>query len=182
MPRGKQDKNALRDRIIAGTCLAISEVGPRPSIHLVLRRSRAGRASFYAAFDRLEGCVKGSLSHSLDEVFRCIDAGGDWANWVAGHRAEAAVVAWGFAIDADAIETAIDRAAGMLPMDRTTAVGVVGGIYTSVGARLRAGESLDPATVRALEDFVDRYRLSRWRRLSRRMSSRRSRSAAASRS
>lgn len=117
-----------------------------------------GRKSFYEAFDHLEECVKSSLGHSLDEVFGCIDAGGDWSDWVASHRPQADVIAWGFAIDPDAIEIAIDRAAELLPLDRTTAIGVVGGIYSAVAARLRAGQSLDSTTVRALGDFADRYR------------------------
>ncbi len=158
MDRPKQQLSALRDRIIAGTCVAIYEGGPRPSVTPVLRRSKVGRETFYEASDGLEDCVKGALSHSLEEVFRCIEAGEDWSIWLASHRPEAAVVAWGFSIDADLLEAAIDRAADLLPMDKVMALGVVGGIYATVGARLRAGISPDAATVRALGDFVDRYR------------------------
>jgi len=147
----------MRDRIIAGTCIAISEGGPRPAITTVLSRARVGRKGFYEAFDHLEDCVKGSLSHSLDELFRCIDAGEDYLDWIADHRPQADVIAWGFAIDPDAIETAIERAAALLAIDKTTAIGVIGGIYSAVGARLRAGRSLDPATVLVLRDFAGQY-------------------------
>ena len=153
----KQKRDALRDRIIAGTCVAISESGPRPGVATVVLRSRVGKASFYEAFDGLEECVKGSLGRSLDELFRCIGAGEDWASWVASNRLQATVIAWGFAIDPDAIESAINRAAELLPIDGARAIGVVGGIYTAVGARLRAGRPLDPATVRTLENFVGQY-------------------------
>lgn len=114
-----------------------------------------GRKGFYDVFDRVEECVKASLEHSLDELFKCIEAGEDWSSWVANHRPEVDVIACGFAIDPDAIETAIDRAAELLPIDRTLAIGVVGGIYSAVGARLRAGRALDSATVLALEDFAN---------------------------
>lgn len=68
------------------------------------------------------------------------------------------MIAWGFAIDPDATETAIDHAAELLPLERMTAIGVVGGIYSSVAARLRAGRSLDSATVEVLRNFAGGYR------------------------
>jgi hypothetical protein len=152
-----QSREALRARILAGTCVAIGEGGPRPSLITILRRSRVRKEGFYEVFDGLDDCVKDSLRHSLDRLFARIDAGGDWPSWVASNRPEATVIAWGFAIDPQAIEAAIDRAAEQLPLDRMTAIGVIGGIYCTVGARLRAGRALHPATVRVLRDFAAEY-------------------------
>ncbi len=67
------------------------------------------------------------------------------------------MIAWGFAINPDAIEAAIDRATELLPIEGARAVGVIGGIYSAVGARLRAGRPLDSATVRLLQDFAGQY-------------------------
>jgi hypothetical protein len=136
-------RKLLRARIVAGTCVAISEGGPQPRLITILRRSRIGKEGFYEAFDGLDECMKDSLRHSLDQLFACIDAGEDWSSWAVSNQPEATVIAWGFAIDPDAIEAAIDRAAELLPLDRTTAIGVIGGIYGTVGARLRAGRPVD---------------------------------------
>lgn len=98
------------------------------------------------------------MRHLLDQLFGCAETGGDWSRWVASHRPQADVIAWGFAIDPDAMEAAIDRAAELLSIEGPTGVGVVGGIYSAVAARLRAGRPLDPATVRVLGDFAGQYR------------------------